>query len=280
MTKNNSAPAARPRKAPSAGAQEAAAGAGAGNYFAVNGLRLYYEVHGAGPPLVLLHGGWTTIGITFGAILPALAISRRVIAVEQQGHGHTADLNRPLSFPQMADDTAALLRHLDVAQADFFGHSDGGNVGLGIALRHPELVRKLVVAGTNYNNDGLVPGLLESFKSVGPDDADMKRLKDAYLQVAPKPEDWPTLVSKVTQQALAFPGWPLDELAAIKAPVLTMIGDADVVCLEHAVALFHLIPHSQLAVLPGTDHRLPKQRAEWLLLMLTDFLDAPTTPAT
>ena len=105
-------------------------------------------------------------------------------------------------------------------------------------------------------------------------------MRSSSRDTAPRPEDWPTLVGKVVQLALAFPGWPPDELAAIRAPVLTVIGDADIVCPEHAVALFRLIPHSQLAVLPGTDHRLPKQRAEWLLLMLTDFLAAPTPPAT
>ncbi|GAB3221232.1 alpha/beta fold hydrolase [Spirosoma arcticum] len=252
---------------------------GTGRYFFVNGLGLYYEIHGEShgtdKPLVLLVGGLTTIDITFGAVLATLAKSRRIIAVEQQGHGHTADIDRPMSFPRMADDTAALLRHLQIDQADLFGHSDGGNVGLGIAIRHPELVRKLVVAGTNYNNDGLAAGILESFKSVGPDDADMGHLKAAYLKVAPRPEDWPTMVRKVMQMALIFPGWQPNYLKAIRAHTLIMIGDADVIRPEHAVEMFHLIPQSQLAVLPGTDHRLPKTRPDWLLPMLADFLDAP-----
>ncbi len=253
------------------------------SYFLVNGLRLYYEIHGeshdenqsTNRPLVLLHGGWTTIDITFGAVLPTLATSRRVIAVEQQGHGHTADTDRPLRFSQMANDTAALLRHLNVEQADFFGHSDGGNVGLGIAIRHPELVGKLIIVGTNYNNDGFVPGALDGIKSVGPDDDDMERLKAAYLSVAPHPEDWPALVRKVIQMAVTFPGWQPDDLRAINAHTLIMIGDADVICPEHAVELFRLIPNAQLGILPGTDHRLPKTRADWLLPMLMDFLDAP-----
>ena len=255
-----------------------------GSYFLVNGLRLYYEIHGENhtlnPPIVLLHGGWTTIDITFGAVLPTLATSRRVIAVEQQGHGHTADIDRPMSFQQMADDTAALLRHLNVEQADFFGHSDGGNVGLGIAIRHPELVRKLIIAGTNYNNDGFASGALESIESVGPDDADMERLKAAYLRVAPKPADWPVMVRKVIRLAVAFSGWQPDHLTAIKAHTLIMIGDADVIRPDDAVELFHLIPYAQLAVMPGTDHRLPKTRTDWLLLMLADFLNAPVPSAT
>ena len=278
MISNDNAPATRQPTAtntiiPGAGQE------GTGDYFLTNGLRLYYEIHGESHgtdrPLMLLHSGWTTIDITFGAVLPTLAKSRRVIAVEQQGHGHTADMDRPMNFPQMADDTVALLQHLNVEQADFFGHSDGGNVGLGIAIRHPERVRKLIIAGTNYNNDGFVPGALDGIKSVGPDDDDMARLKAAYLKVAPKPDDWPTLVRKVIQLAVAFPGWHPDDLNAIKAHTLVMIGDADLIRPEHAVELFRLIPQSQLAVLPGTDHRLPKTRAEWLLPMLTDFLDAP-----
>lgn len=245
-------------------------------YFLVNGLNLYYEIHGTGQPLVLLHGGICTIEITFEAVLSTLAQSWQVIAIEQQGHGHTADLDRPLNFPQMADDTADLLRHLGIEQAHFLGHSDGGNVGLGVAIRHPDLVQKLVVVGTNYNKEGLVPEVLESFKTVNPEDPDFSRLKESYQNVAPRPEDWPRLVEKVFQLALAFPGWSPEDLKALKAPTLILIGDADVILPEHAVDLFRLIPQSKLAILPGADHSLTVKRADWLLALLADFLQTPS----
>src|SRR5262249_45744257 len=116
-----------------------------GRYATVNGLRMYYEIHGSGRPVVFLHGGATTIDTSFWKILPAMAETRRVIAIEQEAHGHTKDLDRPLKFEQMADDTAALLRYLEIDRADFFGYSMGGIIGLGIAIRHPQLVNRLVV---------------------------------------------------------------------------------------------------------------------------------------
>ena len=125
----------------------------AGGYASVNGLNMYYEIHGSGEPLVILHGGMSTIG-AFYRILPALAKSRQIIAVEQQGHGHTADIDRPFSFEQMADDTAALLPQLGVKKADVFGYSDGGMVALEMAIRHPELIRKLAISSAVYNMDG------------------------------------------------------------------------------------------------------------------------------
>jgi pimeloyl-ACP methyl ester carboxylesterase len=244
-----------------------------GSYASVNCLDMCYEVHGEGRPLVLLHGGMVAIDFTFGKMLPVLAKTRQVIAVEQQGHGHTADIDRPLSFEQMADDTAALLRGLHIMGADFFGYSDGGNVALGIAIRHPDLVRKVAIAGTNVNNDGLYPAVLESLQHVTADD--MGALKDAYTRVAPHPGAWPVLVEKVIAQTLAFKGWDPDDLRAIKAPVLIIVGDYDIVRTEHAVELFRLIPNVNLAVLPRTDHFLRLQNPEWLLSMLADFFDAP-----
>ncbi len=250
-----------------------------GHYFAVNGLNLYYETYGGtGRPLVLLHGGITTIETSFGTLLPALTPHYQVIAVEQQGHGRTADIDRPMSFPQLADDTAALLRHLQLESADVFGYSDGGNVGLGLAIRHPALVRKLVLGGTNYNNDGLAPELLEMFKTLNPDE--LGQFKEVYQSVAPRPEDWPRLVKKVMEMAVDFPGWPREALQALRAHTLVMIGDADIVSPEHAVEMFRLIPNARLAVLPNTDHflRLYPDPA-WVVAMLVDFLAAPLPEA-
>ena len=262
--------------------RDAASSAHQSGCIPLDGLEMYYETHGtdqASPPLLLLHGGLTTIASSFHAILPTLARTRRVIAVEQQAHGHTADIDRPLSFPQMADDTAALLRTLGVAEVDVFGYSDGGNVALGLAIRHPALVRSLAVAGTNFNNDGLYPEILEILRDPKPDAEEMAELREAYAAVAPRPEDWPILVAKVGQLATEFPGWSPEELGAIAAPVMVIVGDADVVRPEHAVELFRLLSRSQLAVLPGTGHGMGLENPERLPAMLDDFFVAPPDDA-
>jgi pimeloyl-ACP methyl ester carboxylesterase len=260
---------------------EAAAPAMRNGYASVNGLRMYYEIQGSGRPLLLLHGGITTIEGSFERMRPALAKRWMTIAVEQQAHGRTADIDRPLTFEQEADDTAALLRQLKIDNADVFGFSDGGNVGLGLAIRHPDLVRKLAIFGTNVNNDGLKPEILEFMRAGADQDPAAAaagipaEMRDAYIKVAPRPQDWPILVSKVLKQAVALKGWRPEELKAIKAPVMVMIGDDDIIRPEHAVELFQLLPHGRLAVLPGTDHFAPVSRADWLTSMVTDFFEAP-----
>ena len=243
-------------------------------YAPVNGLRMYYEIHGDGPPLVLLHGGMVSFEACFSAMVPTLAATRRVIGIEQQGHGHTADIDRPLTFEQMADDTAALLRHIGVPQADILGYSDGGNVALGLAIRHPDLVGKLITVGTNVTNDGLKPGILDDLAGltaeVLPDD-----MRDLYASVAPDPEGWPTLVQKVVQQAMSLVGWQPDQLRGITSPTLVVIGDDDIIRFEHAVEMIDLISHAHLAVLPMCDHITLVMRPALLLATLDDFLAAP-----
>jgi pimeloyl-ACP methyl ester carboxylesterase len=206
---------------------------GNGRYAIVNGLKMYYEVHGTGKPLVLLHGafGWATT-------YPALAKDRQQIAVELQGHGHTADIDRPLTYEQLADDTAALLKHLKIEQADIFGYSMGGTVGLGVAIRHPKLVRKLVINGSHYGKieDAFEPETLKQFKSLSADFAP-KMLKDPYDKVAPDPKQWPTLVTKVRTMGLEFKGYAREGMQSIKAHVLITIGDRDAVRPEHAVEI-------------------------------------------
>src|SRR5207249_1541757 len=164
---------------------------GPGRYASVNGLKMYYEVHGAGPPLVLLHGAFLTVD-AWGKLLPELARSRQVIAPELQGHGRTADVDRPLSFRQMAEDVAALLREIKIEHADVYGYSMGGTVALALASRHPALVRKLIVQGSTYNKDGWEPEAFKQFSALPPDFAP-KPLKDPYDKVAPDPKHWPVL---------------------------------------------------------------------------------------
>ena len=252
------------------------------DYASVNGLRMYYEIHGRDaddrPPLLLLHGGFMSIATSFGQMLPRLAARRRVVAVEQQGHGHTADVDRPLTFEQEADDTVAALAYLGVAQADVFGYSDGGNVALGLAIRHPELVRKLAIAGTNVTNDGLVPGIYEFTAGMTPEMLG-DELREMYEAEAPRPEDWPVLVAKIRQQVVELKGWTPEQLRGIAAPTLVVIGDADIVRPEHALELVRLIPQAHLAVLPMRDHLEFGTRPEWLLAMLEEFFAAPMPAA-
>ncbi|MGH2615234.1 MAG: alpha/beta fold hydrolase [Thermomicrobiales bacterium] len=251
-------------------------------YAPVNGLQMYYEMHGNAadgqPPLLLLHGGFLSIATSFAQMLPTLAEQRQVIAVEQQGHGHTADIDRPLTFEQEADDTAAALRHLGIEQVDVFGYSDGGNVALGLAIRHPALVRKVAIAGTNITNDGLVPGIYEFMDEMTPEMLG-DELRTLYEAEAPRPEDWPVLVEKVKQQVIALEGWTPEQLEGIAAPTLVIAGDADIITPEHAVDVFRHIPHVHLAVLPMRDHFQLTTRPEWLLSMLEEFYAAPMPEA-
>jgi pimeloyl-ACP methyl ester carboxylesterase len=259
-------------------------------YAPVNGLDMYYEVHGSGtPPLVLLHGALSTTSVDFGASLPLLARSRQVIAVEQQAHGHTADIDRPLTTRQMAADTAALLRHLGIEQADLFGYSMGSGIALQLAVDHPELVRKLAVASFAHNLDGLHPGLVEGLEQVTPEVLEGSPFQQAYAREAPRPEDWPRMVAKVTALNRQLPEWPAEAIRSIAAPMLIIIGDSDIIRPEHAVEVFRLVgggvigdlaglPRSWLAILPGTTHITLAHRGEWLSSMIGEFLDASTPP--
>lgn len=259
---------------------------GTGRYAEVHDLKMYYEVHGVGRPLILLHGGLSTIGTSFGTVLPALARGRQVIAVEQQAHGHTADRDRPLTYRQMAQDTSALLSQIGIEQADFFGYSIGGGIALEIAVTQPSLVRKLVVATPIYTVDGFQPGVLAGVEALQPDHLAGTPFQQEYARVAPHPHEWPTLIAKTKQLDREFVGWSPEAMAAITAPTLLIAGDADIVRPEHVVALFRLLgggvpgdnvglPPSQLAVLPGTMHITLVERADWLVSMITQFLDAP-----
>lgn len=247
-------------------------------YAPVNGLRMYYEIHGRDtggtPPLILLHGGGSTIETSFGKVLPALARNRQVIAFEQQGHGHTADIDRPFTFEQSAEDTAALLQYLKIREADFFGYSNGGHIAIEIALRHPVLVRRLVVESIMFNREGSDPAFWESFKQVKLDDMPLE-LREAYLEAAPHPENLPMFFAKSVQRMLDFKGWTPEDIRSIKAPTLVIVGDRDIVRPEHAVLMFRLLPDARLAILPGTDHMSIVNRCDWLVSMIETFLDSP-----
>ena len=249
-------------------------------YAPVNGLRIYFEIHGVAkptqPPLVLLHGGGDTIQTSFGQILPALARERQLIAFEQQGYGHTADIaDRPFSFEQSADDTAALLEYLHIEKADLFGFSNGGTIALQVAIRHPNVVRKLVVASALFRRDGAYPWLWDAMAIASLENMP-RELQEEYLRVAPHPENLQMLHDKSAQRVRDFRDIPTDAIRSIAAPTLIVVGDTDVVRPEHAVETFRLLQHAQLAVLPGTDHMNLTARTEWLAPMIGTFLGEAT----
>lgn len=261
-------------------------------YAPVGPLSMYYEIRGSGRPVLLLHGAYITAD-AMGPLLPGLAAGRQVIVPEQQGHGRTADVaDRPLTYEQMADDTAALLRHLEIESADVIGYSMGGGIALQLAIRHPRLVRKLVVAAASFRYDGMHAQAIEMFPSLTPEMFAGSPIEEAYLRLAPNPDDFPKLVGKLKALDTTDFAWPEDDIRGITAPTLIVLGDSDGIRLEHAVELFRLrgggvmgdlagMPQSQLAVLPGTSHYVPPgcgllDRADLLLAMIPPFLDAPT----
>jgi pimeloyl-ACP methyl ester carboxylesterase len=260
-----------------------------GRYALVNGLKMYYEVRGPqrGRPIVFLHGAFSNIETDFGKILPTIAKTRQVIAIEQQGHGRTGDIDRPLTYEQMADDVAELLRQLRITNADFVGYSMGGGVATYVAIRHPELVHKFVYAGgASYDPDGYYSEVLDGEKKMTPDAFVGTPWLKAYTRIAPNKADWPRLVEKIKTLDLSWRGLSDDQVRSIKIPTMLVVGDADVVRLEHVDKMFRLLgggvpgdlaglPRARLAVLPGTTHVTLITRTDWLLSMIPEFLNAP-----
>jgi len=226
-------------------------------YAPVNGLNLYYEVHGAGAPLILLHGGLGSTGM-LDAIMPPLSHNRRVNAVDLQAHGRTADIDRPLHFEAMADDIAALLKHLGIEKADVMGYSLGGGVALRTAIQYPGLVRKLVVVSTVFRRAGWYPEVLAAMAQMGAGAAEMMKpspIYQTYARIAPRPADWPVLLAKTGDLLRKDYDWS-QEVAAIKAPAMLVSADADAIRPEHMVQFFQL-PSTVIlflgAPLQGTD---------------------------
>jgi len=243
----------------------------------VNGLQMYYEIHGQPGtdrvPLVLLHGGGSTIETSFGKLLPLLSEHRPVIAFEQQGHGRTADVERPFSFEQSAADAVALLRYLKVSKADFFGYSNGGHIALQIALDHPESVRKLILESMMYSREGTDPRFWQGFDHAKLDDMPQE-LREAYRQTAPHPEHLQGFFEKSVERMRGFKGWTQAQIQSVRAPTLLVLGDRDVVTVQHAAQMQQLLPDGQLAVLPGADHMEITHRAPQVAELVEHFLGA------
>lgn len=221
-------------------------------YISINELNMYYEIHGNGEPLVLLHGGGSGINATFGRVLEKLAKSYKVVAFEQQGHGHTADIDRPFSLEQMAEDTAIALEKLNIPKATLFGFSNGGHVALHLALKHPDKVNRLILASTFFNTDGVIPELKAGWATKVNAEDMPKTLRDDYLSVAPNPGGLQSHVEKSQSMMRSFNNIPEEAVTGIKKPTLVIIGDKDVVRPEHAIKMQRLIDGARLAILPGT----------------------------
>jgi pimeloyl-ACP methyl ester carboxylesterase len=261
-------------------------------YAPVNGLEMYYEIHGTGKPLIVIHGAYMTI-TAMGAIIPRLAESRQVIAVELQGHGRTGDIaDRPLSYEALADDIDALMAYLNIKTADIFGFSLGGGVALQVALRHPERVNKLILVSSSYNSQGWYPEMLATVDYITPELFAETPMAAEYQRLAPNPENFGALVTKLTDLTKRVQDVSPDAIRAIQATTLVMVGDADNIRLEHALDLYKLrgggvpgdivgSPDSQLAIIPGTTHGTILDYIDVVAMFTNEFLDAapPVPPA-
>lgn len=247
-------------------------------YADVNGLHMYYETHGeGGTPLVLLHGGVMTIDLTYAELIPALAQRHRVIAVEFQAHGRTADIDRDMSYAALAGDVVALLDHLGVDRAHVMGHSMGGGTALELAVSHPDRLLSVVPISASVRPEGSHPDLADpstyATSTRMPTAQDFADMSEAYARLSPHPERFEQLPMRTMATVEGWTGWTDDQLAAITAPVLVVLGDHDFTTAAHGAVMQELIPGSQLAILPGTTHMQAPRRADLLLPMLAAFLD-------
>jgi pimeloyl-ACP methyl ester carboxylesterase len=220
------------------------------DYAQVNGIKLYYELYGEGQPLVVLHGGGSTIQTSFGNLIPFLANRYRVIAIDLQNHGRSGYRMVPQTFSQDADDVAALLQHLRITKATIFGFSNGGHTCIEIALRHPQLIHKLIIAAAPYKRNGFIPGFFEAMSGATPDNLP-KPYQDAFLAVTPDHARLQIMFERDRDRMIAFKDWTDDQIRSIAAPTLLINGDKDVMTVENAVEMYRLIPDCQLAILPG-----------------------------
>jgi pimeloyl-ACP methyl ester carboxylesterase len=247
-------------------------------YAPVNGLEMYYEIHGTvtARPLVTIHP-W----LGLAGVYPSLIRNRQLIAVELQGHGRTADIDRPMTFEQYAEDIAALMEQLRIEQADFFGESFGGIVAVQMAVRHPEMVRRVAIYGSVLGkvDEVIAPQYIAEFMSLTPDHRSIQFEREAYERVATDPSQWPTLFAKTRRAAAVWKGFSHDELKSIKAPVLVAAGDHDILVpgVEHHLEMSRLIPNAQLAVIPDAGHFVLYEDPEKLLPIIATFLDHTST---
>jgi len=243
-----------------------------GDYVDAGGLNTYYEVNGAGDPLLLLHGGLCPAE-TFDGLIPDLAEAYRVYLPERRGHGRTPDADGPITFEIMAQDTIAFMDAVDICDAHLVGYSDGAVVALHVALQRPDLVRKLVLIGAALNHDGLPAQVREMLTAGLTPEILPPFLRQLYANVSPDgPEHFEVVFDKLTATWQTEPNFALSELERVSAPTLFMLGDGDMVTVEHAAAVQRAIPEAQLAVVPGASHGLPMDKPELVSRLVVDFL--------
>jgi pimeloyl-ACP methyl ester carboxylesterase len=253
----------------------------------VNGLKLYYEVHGEGKPIVLLHGSYMTIDLNFGELIPQLAKNRKVIALEMQGHGRTADIDRPVSYKALSDDVAALLKYLKVDSADVLGYSLGGTVAFDLAINHPEMVNKLIAVSTVHKYTGWSQAVRDVLKTIKPEFLDGTPLKTEYDRVAPDPRQWHAFLDKYMKFDQQDFDLGAENIRKIKSPVLLIMGDNDGVDMSYKAELYKLcggdvfadmqgLPQSQLAIIPGATHVTLMMQTDKLVPVIMPFLNGVT----
>jgi pimeloyl-ACP methyl ester carboxylesterase len=252
----------------------------------VNGMQMYYEVSGAGDPLIVLHGAYMNIP-SMGAIIPRLAVSHRVYAIEMQGHGRTTDIDRPITYTDLADDVAAFMDAVGLGKADMFGYSMGGQVGLQLAIRHPAKVNKLVAASVAYDLDGWQPEYKAAIPQMTVEMIVGMPFAQDYRKLAPNPEGFPALVRKLIALEKVPMAWA-EDVKKLKTPLLIIAGDSDVMTLDHTVALFRLLgggvmgdmgkplAAARLAVLPATSHTAVITQPDLLHAFIEPFLKGET----
>ena len=253
-------------------------------YAPVNGLRMYYEIHGRGRPVVLLHGSFMTITNNWTDMIARLSKTRQVIAVEMQAHGRTADIDRDFTYENLSDDVAALLDYLKIPKADLIGYSLGGGVAMLTAIRHPDKVRKVVSISATLRGDGLVKEAIDAFPNLTPDAFKGSPIEVEYKKLSPMPNEFPKFVRRVLQAALRPHDFGADKLQATQAPFFFVHGDADGVRLDHIAEMFRLKggdvmgdlrprSTSRLTILPNTTHVTLMQKGDVIAPMINDFLD-------
>ena len=264
----------------------AGGGSATGHRVPVNGMQMYYEVSGQGSPLIVLHGAYMNIP-TMGAIIPALAKNHRVYALEFQGHGRTTDINRPITYPNLADDVAAFMDAVGLKKADVFGYSMGAGAGLQLVIRHPEKVDHFVAASVAYDTAGLQPEFKAMIPQMTVDMFVNMPFAEEYRKLSPTPDSFPVLVKKLIALEKEPMSWG-EYVKRIKTPVLLIAGDADGYTLEHMVSLFHLLgggvmgdmgkplPASRLAILPATSHTAVITQVDKLMGFIEPFLKGET----
>lgn len=247
-------------------------------YVEIGALNTWYDEQGEGEPLVLLHGGMCT-NATWAAQMPAFGAHFRIIAPERRGHGHTPDLEGALSYDVMSADTIGFLDAIVGGPAYLVGWSDGGIVGLLVAISRPDLVRKLVVIGANFDTSGLTPEAMEWFATISADSDDLAMLRESYLAASPDgPGHWPVMVATFKEMVITQPAITVEQLARITAATLIVVGDGDIVTLDHTSTLFRAIPNSELAVLPGASHLLTMEKPDLVNRLVLDFLEKDPVP--